>query len=678
MDMTKQYLSDEEIIKVIKSYIDEKLYNYAVMIDGEWGSGKTYFVKEVLIPQLNKIEKAKKIENEEYKPQKHLYISLYGMKSVDDISKKIYMENYLDTDMKKKGYSIASMLSPLLFDTINNAIKLVGIKAKDDSIDESIKKLVGNFITLDNAVLIFDDLERCNIPINEVLGYINGYVEHQGMKVIIVANQKELLLGFDDNNIELKYMVALNNNLKISSDAENSDKEFFDSVIQKNHENPMQNNCNYNETELKKRAEKLFEHKTDYERMREKLIGISIYYQPDLFQTFENIIIKSDIDSELKIIIKEKIPDYIEIMKLLKHYNMRTFQFYLSKIKFLYPEIKNLDKESQGFLDYVVGYCFEICCRFKGNTIDYQWKGRLYSFEESKNETHRVYQKYSLRLRFIDDYVIYSHYNQSVISKIITEYNKNYGKNVTESSQLLVNMDYEWFCYSQDKVEDSLNRINQYLERDIYDKDDYNKIIHLFLKIESIGIDPNFLETMKKHMLTNIKKSKKYYRFDETYASIIDNKNIKMRFKDIIETLQSMMNKTINNSKESNIHYIISHYDDWAHRIYELSYNKNSIYYAPYTVINIFEYEDIEFLASSIVKSTSKNLFDLRTFLSQWNEKYYQLNYSSLLLELFEVLNNRIDELSEDLIIKTNFNYLLNDLKHYIGIPTEKAESIQE
>lgn len=37
MDNHKKYLSDEEIINVIKSYIDEKLYNYAVMIDGEWG-----------------------------------------------------------------------------------------------------------------------------------------------------------------------------------------------------------------------------------------------------------------------------------------------------------------------------------------------------------------------------------------------------------------------------------------------------------------------------------------------------------------------------------------------------------------------------------------------------------------------------------------------------------------
>lgn len=102
MDNHKQYLSDTEIIEVIKSYIAEKLYNYAVMIDGEWGSGKTYFVKNTLIPSLKEKEQEKK-KNLNYNARKFIYISLYGIKNVDDIGKQIYMENYLDNDKKKKG-----------------------------------------------------------------------------------------------------------------------------------------------------------------------------------------------------------------------------------------------------------------------------------------------------------------------------------------------------------------------------------------------------------------------------------------------------------------------------------------------------------------------------------------------------------------------------------------------
>lgn len=80
MDNHKQYLSDTEIIEVIKSYIAEKLYNYAVMIDGEWGSGKTYFVKEILIPKLKDWEKEKVIIKTIINPKNHLYLFIWSEK----------------------------------------------------------------------------------------------------------------------------------------------------------------------------------------------------------------------------------------------------------------------------------------------------------------------------------------------------------------------------------------------------------------------------------------------------------------------------------------------------------------------------------------------------------------------------------------------------------------------
>ena len=45
---------------------------------------------------------------------------------------------------------------------------------------------------LNADLYIFDDLERCEAPINKVLGYINQFVEHDDAKVIIVANEQEI------------------------------------------------------------------------------------------------------------------------------------------------------------------------------------------------------------------------------------------------------------------------------------------------------------------------------------------------------------------------------------------------------------------------------------------------------------------------------------------------------
>jgi hypothetical protein len=44
-----------------------------------------------------------------------------------------------------------------------------------------------------NQLIIFDDLERCSISIPDTLGYINQFVEHKDCKVIILANEDELL-----------------------------------------------------------------------------------------------------------------------------------------------------------------------------------------------------------------------------------------------------------------------------------------------------------------------------------------------------------------------------------------------------------------------------------------------------------------------------------------------------
>ena len=75
--------NEEQIIEIIKSYIKMKNCNYAILIDGQWGTGKTFFVKNALMPIINK---------DEEKGKKAIYISTYGIKSTKEIDKKIYFE----------------------------------------------------------------------------------------------------------------------------------------------------------------------------------------------------------------------------------------------------------------------------------------------------------------------------------------------------------------------------------------------------------------------------------------------------------------------------------------------------------------------------------------------------------------------------------------------------------
>lgn len=69
-------MTEKQITEEILRYLNDKAYNYAVLIDGEWGSGKTFFVNNTLTKAINKQEANFKT-NRTVK-----YISLYGCKDM--------------------------------------------------------------------------------------------------------------------------------------------------------------------------------------------------------------------------------------------------------------------------------------------------------------------------------------------------------------------------------------------------------------------------------------------------------------------------------------------------------------------------------------------------------------------------------------------------------------------
>ena len=80
-------LSDDEILEVVREYLKDIIYNYAILIDGDWGSGKSYFIKQNLIPEIEKDYFGDKVLDK----KEFIYISLYGVKSTEDISNQIYI-----------------------------------------------------------------------------------------------------------------------------------------------------------------------------------------------------------------------------------------------------------------------------------------------------------------------------------------------------------------------------------------------------------------------------------------------------------------------------------------------------------------------------------------------------------------------------------------------------------
>ena len=130
---------------------------------------------------------------------------------------------------------------------------------KDDgSVSLQIPKidLPESFKNADKSILIFDDLERCQIDIGNLLGYINYFVEHQGLKVILVANEDKLLENSNYKDIKEK---LIGKTFDVDLDLDGALKDFIQECDNTDTESFLSGN-----NEL---IEELYQ-KADYENLR--------------------------------------------------------------------------------------------------------------------------------------------------------------------------------------------------------------------------------------------------------------------------------------------------------------------------------------------------------------------------------------------------------------------------
>ena len=184
------------LIEELKNYCDIDNPIGALMLTGEWGCGKTYLIKNKFIPS----------EKDTYA---FVNVSLFGIDSLDKLRaelKKKWLEKASEID-KQNGTNVSKFADS--YKKIFGIIKdiLPEDLQKTGNAFSSIMDLV-NFVPISNrmfekkVVLVFDDLERTNIPCTDLLGCINDYCENQNFNTIIVANEEKIK---DSSNNELSY-----------------------------------------------------------------------------------------------------------------------------------------------------------------------------------------------------------------------------------------------------------------------------------------------------------------------------------------------------------------------------------------------------------------------------------------------------------------------------------------
>lgn len=185
----------DEITEVIKSYMQcDDIDLQALVLHGEWGSGKTYYCENDLKTALNKMD------------IKICRVSLFGVSNYEEALNRV-IASCLPLSEKAVG-GICAAISALVKNAIKAGSSMLNNKIEDLGIQFSLKPdLLLPLLDTKNALVIFDDCERSSFAHDDrtSLGFVNNMVENHGWHVMLVRNKP---LSFEDENSVEKAIMS--------------------------------------------------------------------------------------------------------------------------------------------------------------------------------------------------------------------------------------------------------------------------------------------------------------------------------------------------------------------------------------------------------------------------------------------------------------------------------------
>lgn len=181
----------------ILDYINCNENTGALLLTGPWGCGKSYLMKQIA-KDLNQ-EKAAAIA----------VISLFGLDSISAINKRVkdeYISLKLGT-LGKSARKLSKKFAILVKDGLavagSAAPGVTGLAAASQGLSSAlsydlfgffdVQSTIGNNDSKRKFVIVFDDLERCDINSKkDILGAINNFVENKQIKVIVIADEDKI------------------------------------------------------------------------------------------------------------------------------------------------------------------------------------------------------------------------------------------------------------------------------------------------------------------------------------------------------------------------------------------------------------------------------------------------------------------------------------------------------
>ena len=618
----------ENIIKSINNYVNKKDSDYAILLDGVWGTGKTFFIKNIF---------PKEYQNDTKKELNYIYMSAAGINDIEQFINDIYYS----LTIKKLSYTNAAYANIYnnknIIKSLFNLIPIIGDNIKQ-SISDISTSIIKETINFSDMIIIIDDIERISdtISIEDILYKVYDTFILNNLKVIFVCNEKEIY----SNNSEKK-----SNYIKIK--------------------------------------EKVIRHTINFYRLDNSMFGKiikSIIKDNEKYSYYKNFI---NDDNHI-----EKL---INIFIVMNHLNIRTFLTYLDLSKQIF-NINEIQKDNDFIENLLYKLALIIIGIINGNENmldEYYIINNYEKYSEYVNKINKleifIYPptiyidiKNYIKTGYLETLNIIENYNSIIHSKVrrkfleyyekLQNYNIQNENDIKEAINIVFNKIKECLNntsevetkYAAEYIRD-FNNLKGYI--DLYDKNIYKKEIEEYIELAKkinnnyfdnldLSIDSNIDKTVFDYDFYNHNnkyskptyKNNRMYEIDKYYESKLDN-----AYKKAKEIIENKLIKAFEDKKMERYFYstyinripiynLIMEYD-FLMKLEVNAYNIDVI--IKFLYINILNINN----ASDYFEKTNKILDKVKKYLD--NDKIKNGNYDNNTNKKIEELKSVVEKAEE-------------------------------
>lgn len=587
-------MNNSELSKYILHYIKENRTRSAIMLTADWGTGKSYYIQNELIPFLSKKENG---------CCACIVVSLYGLKSVEEISKSLYLESRMKFLAKNsEGIATGKFAVRTIVKGITSFLG-VDLSKTEDELQELYQS-----VDLSGKLIIFEDIERSGIGILEILGYVNSLVEQDGVRVLLVANEDEIM----------KYHIS----------------------------EPDKNGKTY----------KIFDEDTEiYLETKEKTVSDTISYCGDINRAISNLILSFGNETLNNFSSEDKTNDIVTMMMLRKNFNLRTFIFACQKISDIYNKLGTIDEETaQTIFFSILSFSMQIKSGYFPN-----WEGTDSISAKLGFGNFPLY-------RFCYDYIRWQEFDTDKVQEAFDAHKELqlydlHGESTHDEDLRTI---FDYYDHTEKEVLSSLKSIDRRLDNSedipIYC---YSKLAYSMVVCHTIlGFD---YTSCKDKMVSNMQRHGKNIDSDILFLNRFEfeNETEKQLFLDFSKALRDAVEVS------THITFDFSYKPEDIHSFYAfITKNKEQVT-AGHAFISKF---DLEKIVSMIFSCNPNQLHDWRGILftiyrHATRDDFLEtdcLFMEDLIAKINEALSS--NQTMTDRIVLLQINYLIGNLKMFV------------